>query len=362
MKLRTIVREAFLNITTGSTRLAVFASVLAAVITVLAGAEVETIASIDERAREFRDSGGSTVIYRMEAGIDGAACDRLRELPGVSATGAVRRREAGESAAALPDQQIPTFDISPGFGGFRALGNPHASDGVLISEDAAGTLGVGWGRRLPLTEARPPISGTFTYPADGRQPGYGYAILSPTDTRAAFDECWVECWPLSDDVLAILPTALLPGAAAEKGPGAQGPRLQQLNASRGTHFDGAMQFANRISRFAPAIALLAGATLGFIATSGRKLELAAALHAGVTRGAQALHVVIEAGAWALASLTLALPPLAMLITETDGSPAAPLIVVAARVAVAAASGTLIGASAAVFTVKERHLFTYFKTR
>jgi hypothetical protein len=362
MRIATILREAALNIAVGTTRVALFAATLTVLMALLGGAEVVAVANIDHQAALFRQSGGSTLIYRMKGGIDGTACDSFRNHPGVSAAGAVRQREKGETPRALPTQEVPTFDTTPGFAGFQALGKPRAGDGILISEDLATTLGVKPGQRLPMAGDAPHVGGIFDYPADGRQPGYGYSILIPTDTRAPFDECWVEAWPVGEQLITLLPTTLTPGAASTGRAEPEGPRLQQLNASHGTRFEGEMLFANRITRFAPAVALLIGVALGFTATIRRKLELAAARHAGVTVSAQALQASIEAFVWAALGSIMAVPLLSVMIVAEDTPTPGSLGLLAARVIAAAAPATLIGAIIATLSIKERHLFAYFKSR
>ncbi len=362
MKIVSILREAGLNIAAGTTRAALFAAVLAVIMVVLGGAEIATIANIDHQAVEFRQTGGSTLIYRMKNGINAGACDSFRTMSGVTAAGAIRQRDTGEVATALPTQEIPSFEISPGFGNFQALGNVRNGDGVLISEDLSNTLGARAGQALRLVSGKPHVGGIFAYPADGRQPGYGYSILTPTDTNTRYDECWVEAWPISDRLLAILPTSLLPGAVSTTSPGTQGPQLQQLNASHGAHFDGATLFDNRITRFAPILATIIGIALGFVSTVRRKLELAAARHAGVTFPAQALQIAAETVTWAAIATVIALPVITSLITLEATTAAASLGLFAAGIILSAAPAAVVGAIAGTLLIRERHLFAYFKSR
>jgi hypothetical protein len=360
VKVRSALREAALNVASGTTRMALHAVMFGAMVAVLAGADVAAIGRIADQAAQYQRDGGSTLVYRLKSAINGEACDGLRHLSGVKASGAVRQRNSGVTPVALPAQQVPTFDVSPGFGGFTALGHAESGNGVLISRDVAQGLGLAVGERLPLRGGRPQIGAIFDYPPDGRQPGYGYSVLVPTDTRAAFDECWVEVWPAGEGLISTLPVVLVPGASG--GTGATGPQLLQLNAARGSHFDGPSIFAERVTRFSPAVAGVIAFGLGFGSTRRRKLELAAARHAGVRLEALTLQHGAETLAWTTAGCLLALPPIMLTFLGQAPEDHAGLRVVVLATMLMAAASALLGAIAATFSVKEHHLFAYFKGR
>lgn len=362
MKISALATEAMLDIAAGTTRVVLFATVLALAVAVLGGADIATIASIEQQASQYRLSGGTTLVYRAKAGIDGAACDSLRRTPGVVAAGAIRQRDTPEVAATLPSQSIPTFDVSSGFGGFGALGGPYAGEGVLVSADLSGTLGTAPGRTLPLASGTPRVGAVFSYPSDGRLPGYGYSLLVPADHQKAFDECWVEAWPVTEALNALLPTALRPGAVPTGQANTQGPRLQQLNSSLGTHFDGSGLFGGRVTRFAPELVLVIASGLGFSAVFRRRLELASARHSGVAPPAQALQMALESIVWALISLCLAVPALVLFAALVDAGPPITLWPVVGRIVVVTVPAVVLGALVATLCVRERQLFRYFKSR
>ncbi|GAA2066638.1 hypothetical protein [Leifsonia soli] len=366
MRIRIALTEAALNVASGTTRVALYAIIAAAVVTVLAGADVLTVGRIGDDAARYRESGGSTLIYRMAGAIDGEACDSLTELAGVNASGAIRHAGSDLAPAALPAQRIPAFEISPGFSRFTSLGDPRPGQGVLISEDVAHTLGISAGSHLALRNGNARVGGLFAYPSDGRLPGYGYSVLAPADTRAAFDECWVEAWPAGGDVVSTLPVVLLPGAQGgtgeESGPAAVGPQLLQLNASHGTQFDGGSLFDQRLTRFAPAVAAVVILGLGFAATTRRRLELAAARHAGVLPGAQLLQQAAECVAWAVGGCILALPGLTGLILAQTATDPTSLSGLAGKTLAVVTPAAILGTLAATLCVRERHLFRYFKAR
>jgi hypothetical protein len=202
----------------------------------------------------------------------------------------------------------------------------------------------------------------FAYPSDGRIPGYGYSVLVPTDSRTPFDECWVEGWPVSDQLIGLLSTTLRPGALASSDSPTQGPQLLQLNSSLGAHFDGAALYRDRITRFAPEITALAAATLAFVAVIRRRLELAAARHSGVTATAQALQMGIESLIWASAAALLTASALVVVaIIAGDGTPL-PFWPSIARVIAVTVPGAFLGTLGAALTIRERHLFSYFRSR
>lgn len=361
MRISTLLREAGLNIVTGTTRAALFCLALTAVIVFSGGAEIIAVADLDHRATEFRERGGSTLVYRLKAGINAWSCDRLGSIPGVSAAGAVRQRGAGEVASALPDQVIPAYDVSAAFGGFRALGGVAGRDGVLIAEDLATTLGIATGESLSLTTGSPSVGGVFGYPADGRISGYGYAVLIPADSSQPYDECWVEAWPVTDALLGVIPTVLVPGAASGA-PTGQGPQLKQLNASLGTRFDGEHAFDTRITRGAPVVVAVVASVLGCLSVLRRRLELAAARHAGVSASDQRFLVVAESFVWAGAAVLVTVPMLATLaLVEQTGAPESLLSVGLWPVAVGVPA-VLLGALSATLVVREKQLFAYFKSR
>ncbi|GAA2049648.1 hypothetical protein GCM10009820_05360 [Leifsonia soli] len=364
MRLPTIVREALLNVRSGTARAGLFALVLGAVAAVLGGSDLVAIASIEHEADRFRKDGGSTIIYRFPQGIDGAACDGLRSVDGVAAAGAVRQRERGYTPAALPREPIPTFDVSPAFGGFTALRDEASGAGVLISEDVAETTGASVGTVLHLTDGRPRVTGVFSYPNDGRRPGYGYAIFVPSDVLAPYDECWVEAWPVSDRLLAVMPTALVGAGSAPTASSddTRGPQLQQLNASHGSTFDGAVAFETRVTRMSTAVLGLVGFVLGAVSVGRRKLELASGRHAGVSATASSLQLVLETLVWAAMGALVALSLLSLVIATGGSSSPDVLCGVAARVLIVTLMAPALGAFARAATIREAHLFAYFKAR
>ena len=100
----------------------------------------------------------------------------------------------------------------------------------------------------------------------------------------------------------------------------------------------------------------------FAAVRLRRLELAGALHVGVSRRALLAQTALETVLWSAAGLVLVVCALAVAVRV--GNPADPweTFAVSAPAAAAAGAAALAGAVAAVSLVREEHLFRYFKDR
>lgn len=296
MRWSAILSEALHDLSTGAARGVLFACLLCLACLGLGLADLTSIDSIYQAGQRFQTSGGSTLVYSASGAIDGKACDSLRSVHGVRAAGAIRAGTP-QTSALLPSGAIPTFEVSPGFGEFTALGDPPANQGPVISQTVATTLGLKVGNTTRLVSGEERVAGIYQYRDDGRIPGYGYAIMLPTTNATAFDQCWVEIWPQSAELENLLSSTLSPGSAAQlsKNP----PQLSQLNSTLGSAFDGEQLFNDRITRFAPAGAALIGFGLGFAAIRSRRLELASARHAGVQFQSQAAQLAFESAAWSI---------------------------------------------------------------
>lgn len=359
MRLASILEEAWLNLKTGTSRAGLFTIALALLLGIFAVAEAATVASLEDRALAFRNAGGTTLIYDAVGEVNGTACDNLATVPGVQAAGALRTAPSNETATALPSTTIPTFDVTPTFGGFTALNHPAANRGVLVSATLAQTLGVRAGQNLKLTTGTTRVGAVYAYAEDGRTPGFGYAIFVPTPVTGPFDQCWVETWPQSTSMQSLLPTVLLPGSATTNSPP---PQTSQLNSSLGVSFDGATLFRDRLTQYSPIIAALVAFALGYISVRMRRLELASARHSGVGFTAQATQIAIETATWIAAASVLALPSI-IAITAVDHSPEpGTIILLGTRVVLAGAGAAFLGALTSVIVTRERHLFRYFKER
>lgn len=117
MRWASTLREAALDVQSGTTKATMLGCVLFAVVLVLGLAEIGTMSQLLTAADVYRRAGGATLVYIAPQQIDGPACDRLTTIPGIDAAGAMRPSTENERLLALPSSSVPTFEASPGFSG-----------------------------------------------------------------------------------------------------------------------------------------------------------------------------------------------------------------------------------------------------
>jgi hypothetical protein len=346
-----VLSEAYRNLLSGTTRGLLFAVVLAAVVAGLAVTDARAIVTLQQQAADFTGSGASVQVMVARGSTDAAACERLRSISGVRSAGALRPADAVVLQAMLGNP-IQAYAVTPGL--IAVLGgNPAAPAGAWIPADLARTLGVRPGQRLATTDGTLTIAGVYDYPDDGRDSRLTYAALLPQPVTGTFDECWADVWPVSASREALLHTALTVDSTST-----DPVTVGQLNTSRGTRFDGRQAFSHRPTRYALPACFLAGLVLGFAAIRLRRLEIAAALHLGESRRALLATLLIESAVWSGVAVVLA----ACALVLGGGGSSWEVYLIDVRGALVAAPGAVIGAMAAVFTIKEKHLFAYFKNR
>ncbi|NEN05380.1 hypothetical protein G3T36_05795 [Diaminobutyricibacter tongyongensis] len=317
------------------------------------GADITSIQQLLEQAQDYHRSGASISILTAEGRIDGDRCDRLTGMPGVRASGALRTTTKQLKPVVLPRSPIPVSDASPGF--VAVIGAEVRTPGVLLGPEASKALGLSGQGSIPTSETRVRVAATYAYPDDGRRPGFSYAAIAPTNSAGTFDECWVDTWPAKDMTTALLSTMHVSSDKSKQ------PAIAQLNPTRGKSFDGNVLFQQRITRCAGACTALGGFVLGLVGVRTRRLSLASALHAGVSRRALLAIVTLEALALVLLSAAL-IVPIAVLAASTLNGGVSATLVPGLSAAVPLWLGAFAGASLGVTTIKEKHLFRYFKTR
>ncbi|QJW37586.1 hypothetical protein [Cellulosimicrobium protaetiae] len=354
MTLPAILREVWRNVLSGTTRSVLLTSVLGAVCLVLLGADLLAVRSIESAAAAFREAGGSTMTIVASGRVDGARCEALGQVSGVRAAGALALPQEKLTASSLPGAPLPVGYATDGF-----LSVVHADvdrgGGVVLSEDAARTLGRLRGGVLETTGGPTRVAGVFPYPVDGRRSGLGYLAVLPGGDRAVFDECWVDVWPQDERLQTLLFSTLLPADEST-----DDPAVGQLNASLGARFDGHARFADRITRFGGVVAGVFALLLGIAAVRARRVELAAALHDRVRRSDLCSVSLLEATAWVLPPLVVCMAT-AMLVLGPSGDLLL-AVVLGARVAIPAGLGALLGTVIGLSMTRERHLFLYAKDR
>lgn len=360
MRPRSIVSEALRDLITGTTRALLFAGILVSVVGGLAVAEMSSVLGIIHEGESFRQSGAAVQIVASGGQVDGTRCDALADVSGVHGAGAVRAARQ-VTALGLPSSELTVWEATPGALNVltRSTVVEDRSDtgtsGVWLSSDMADTLGVGPGSLLQTTDGPIDVSGVYEWPDDGRDRSLGYSIVAPVLPGEPFDRCLADIWPSDDETNALLYTVV-------DGPTDQ-IEQRQLNVTFGTSFSGPEAMASRVTRHAPAAAAIGGVLAGYAASRSRRLEIAAALHARVSRRDLAWTHVIQTSVWTIAS-GVSLAAATLLVAHVQGIADGEMDAwyVGLRTICAGALLTPVGAFLAVVSVRERHLFRFFKDR
>ncbi|KAA8816633.1 hypothetical protein EMB92_07120 [Bifidobacterium callitrichos] len=313
-------------------------------------------------SRQYAQSGAATYTISLQDGIDGVACEGLSGVDGVQAVGAIRQSDRKIAFATLPSTGIPTYEVTPG--AVRVF-SPTLSDdgtdadgmGIILSSTVADTLGAQIGRTIAMNhsgDAR--VRGIYQYPDDGRDSQYSYAVLEPVNSDRPFDACLVRTWPVPNDIEMLM---YLSARVTGKD---QHPQISQLNSRLGSTPPSQTLFSERLTAFAPWVALVVAFILGLVMIRMRRLEFASALHAGVPKGILILQVLIELSAAAVGAMLLCTPLIVWVTLAVDASNMTALYDSLLRVPAAGYAGLLVGGLVAVLLTHERQLFTYFKNR
>lgn len=313
-----------------------------------------TVSEMVRHADDFRRSGAAVATLASPAGIDGEACEALSGVPDVLAAGALRV-EKPVTMTTLPASPLEHFETTPGLA--RVLEATEDGHGVYVSRDVASTLGA---HGLPLADGVVPVRGVYDYPADGRRPGFGWAMLSPTTaTVQPFDECWVLTWPQRLDTRHLLLTTLDPGGDFD---GEKQPHLAQLNAKYGEVFTGTDRFRSRSTQYAPQYVFGAAMLLGFASILLRRVELASNLHAGMERAKLMAMMVTEVFAWAVPAIAAAWMAGVVVAALTTPAELGSMSFRAGQIALAFLPGSMLGAVVGVSSIRERLLWRYVRSR
>jgi hypothetical protein len=355
MRFRSILTEACRNVVTGTTRAALFGTVLSAIVGSLAIVDARSIIDLQSRAAEFVSSGATVQVLVAKKMTDAASCEGLGRVNGIRAAGALR--ETGPVVLrAMFANPIPAYAVTPGF--IKVLGgDPGSRAGAWLPEELAATLKVTPGSRLDTTAGPLTVAGTYSHPDDGRDSRLAYAVLLPQLPSGVFDECWADAWPVSKSARKIHYAAVkVDGESSEP------VNIDQLNTSMGTEFDGAAEFAGRVTRHTLPACVVVGFVLGFVATQRRRLELAGALHIGMPARAVMSMMLIETAVWTLAAFALSACALVFAVNLGRPADAWEIYLIDIRGPAIAVVAALAGAVCAATTIRERHLFRYFKDR
>ena len=378
MRLRSVLREAWRNVITGTSRCALVSLLLSACAIACMCADLTQVAGLVGNARQWKESGASTYAITLQGGIDGAACEGLRSANGVLGAAALRQSSDRVRIASLPATGIPAYEASAHIAKvFAAKGTRKDDSGVIMSTAVTRTYGAHAGTVLPLVGgARMRVSTTFDWPGDGRQPAYGYAIISPGNDTGAYDTCLVRAWPVPDDIENLLCVSIradvqsgadaggnVTSAGTNGSGGTQHAKISRINTALGSHMPGPADYDARITRHAPLLMFAVAMALGCASVCMRRIEIASALHAGCPKAAMLLQLLLETLAAVAASCMICMPVIvAVPFILTGSGDVMPTVAMLCRVPCAMSVGMLAGAAAGAMTIRERQLFAYFKAR
>lgn len=355
--MREAVREALRNLRAGVGGSPWLAAVLVVILAAAVILPQLALLDADRRARDFRESGAATLVIQAPGRIDGAQCDSFGNLPNVVAAGAVRELSDGVRLTLLPSTSARFYESTPGFAG--VLGADVTGTGVLLSTEVVDALGWRSGQAALIAGGRVPVAGSFSYPDDGRRPGFGFSVVAETlADQGPFDECWVTVWPQTSDVESL--TGLVVMAAPGSDDADSGPKLLRVNTSFGTTFDtGPVAY---VWEYAAVAGLVLGAIAAVTFVRGRRLELASARHVGVQRADQLAMLLSEMIIVTLIAALVVAPFAVHLAVMAEPTATESLALYALRGLCATLAGVVAGTILAWSGIRERHLFRYFRER
>lgn len=355
MRAAAILREAWRDIVTGTTRIATFALAFGVLVTGVAAADQLTVRRLVDEADQYRASGASIVTITAEGRVRGEACEALGRLPGVRAAGALRQEDDGLRLSALPQSPLTLYTVTPHLP--DVLSAASDGNGLVLSANAASAAGRGAGDPVDTAEGASRIAGVYDYPEDGRRVGFGYAALDVSTTSELYDECWVDAWPLHERIDALLLTAVQPGADADAD-----VQLSRVNSTLGTTFDGAAAFSGRLTADAWLVALCGSLVIGYVSVRVRRVALASALHTRVPRRSLAAILALETCSWVVPVALVAMSATVVFAATGPSADRGTTVLLTLRVLAPSVAAAAVGAVTAFVATRERHLFRYVKDR
>ena len=357
MRLSEALNEGLRNILSGTARALTLVLCLTVLVGGLVVADVLASRAVLDSAAHFRSARANVVVLAAPGHVSGSRCDSLTSFPGVHAAGAFRSRELRLVPAALPGAPLTGYEVSSGFADLMDIRQGDGA-GLLLAEDAADSLGLSASDRLVLVDSEAEIHGIYGWEDDGRRSGFGYAAFLPVADSDGFDECWVDAWPRPPQLNDLLLNTQIPSAssASEK------PQMGQINTTLGTSFDGKSLYHSRLTRFAPWAAFAISVLIGWVFVRLRRLELASAIHAGVSRGSLAAILGCEIGVWSTAVFVLSGSCTLLITAGITTADRTPIAEHGFAILAMSLCGAMLGTAVAFGATKEEHLFRYFKNR
>lgn len=359
---REILREAWRNVATGTSRPLLAVIVFTLVTGALGFVQARSVVEVADQAHQWRAAGAPIMVVALNGQIDGAQCDALTAVPGIAAAGALRQAEQLR-VAVLPSTPLEAFEATPGLAAVLQVAPLNDTGlGIWVADELAETLGVSTDRNTQqrIGDDEVTIAGRYAYPSDGRAPTLAYSAVTPVAATGRFDACWVELWPESDQARTLLTLPAIGSVGSDGKP--LTPQIQQLNTSLGARFDAAGRLAALPIWPLTGAAALAAAALAITLIRIRRIELAAALHAGIDTASLILQTTAETLVWAATSLALLVPFLWWAATHGNPDPPWAAFYSATRTAILASITALAATIVTTALTREKHLFRYFKNR
>lgn len=313
-----IWREAWLDLRSGTTRAGVLTCAFALVVFLLSFQDSQTVIQLLRSAQEYQRAGASVHLVAAPGRVDGAACERLNEYPGVHA--AAFRMESRHlqiaTASSVPLPVVTATASAPDV--LRVQPLSDRAIGGFLGPEAADLLPRG-AHSLVTQLGAVPIGGTYAYPNDGRRGGLAYAIVTPTlDYEQPFDECWLSSWPEVSQPNSLLATTISdPATGVPQEDSESATEYTQLNSTLGREFNGDLQFSSRASALNHVFGAAIGILFGLLAYWPRRLSIASALHLGASKTDLLRIHLIQHVAWILTGTFMAIA-LAMLCAAGSG--------------------------------------------
>ncbi|QAY58640.1 hypothetical protein ET475_00550 [Microbacterium protaetiae] len=297
-------------------------------------------------------------MFRLDSpgNVDGNACDALARVDGVDAAGATR---AGDTLrfALLPDRPTPYFDASLGMAHLLDVDPASPNAGLIVDSTLAASLGLSHipGTTFLIDGSRPSaVAGTYDHPDDGRDSTLSGAAIGLAVGSEPFDSCWVRFWPPSDNPLELLGTVTIDVG------GSNG--ATQWNPTLGRTLDPNAVFHSLPLVVLTSLAAIAAAALAFVGLRLRRLELASALHVGVSHSALAGISLAECAIWLIPASLFAATTLAFCAAWHNPDPPLAAWLAGARVVAAAMSAWILTIGLTAAMTNEAHLVRYFQQR
>ena len=357
MRWASILSEAWRDVVSGASRALLWAVIIAMATGGAFAAELVQLKSLYTASDEYVSKGASINVFKAAGHINPTACEALNQVPGIRAAGAIRRVEDKVTLTPLPSAPVPLAEVTPHFPDILKAQTAPVT-GVIASEQVHAYTQVNPGQELDTHQGKIPVSGVYSYPEDGRVPGYGYLLLSPTTKGGGFDECWADIWPESPEKTALLHTTLMSSTGEER----QTPQLSQLNPTLGSSFQALTLYQHRITRFLPAALGIIAFSLGYALVRIRRLDYAAALHARIPRHDMYLVIIAQTLIWLLPTLAVLELLAISMNTLIIGNPDQTALLLTNRIILIIPIAIITGLSIAWQLTREQHLFQYYKTR